>query len=107
MTFGQRLRELREAQGLGIRELSRLTGLSLSHLQYLEKDAKRPGDRTLRKLARHLGVHGKELIAARDESRTETELTLLLREAGPLSPEQRERLLEIAQEVLKSKPLER
>lgn len=47
MTFGQRLRQLREDRGIGLRELSRLSGLSLSHLHYLERDEKQPGDERL------------------------------------------------------------
>jgi len=103
MTFGERLRQLREENGLGLRELSRLTGLSLSHLQYLEKDDKRPGDETLGRLARELGVSKHQLIAERDESRVATQLTVLLREeAGSLSEEERLQLLDIARQVLES-----
>jgi transcriptional regulator with XRE-family HTH domain len=99
-TFGERLRELREARGLGIRELSRKSGLSLSHLHYLERDARRPGDETLKKLARHLGVSTQDLVAERDDTRLQTELTLLLKEAGPLSAAERRQLLQIAEEAL-------
>jgi transcriptional regulator with XRE-family HTH domain len=100
VTFGERLRQIREAEGLGQRELARRAGLSLSHLQYLERDAKRPGDATLAKLARHLPVTAADLRRQRDDNRAETELTLLLREVGPLTDEQRERLLKIAHEAL-------
>lgn len=103
MTFGEYLRQLREQAGIGLRELSRRAKLSTSHIHYLENDQRSPGDATLKKLAPILGTTAKELIAARDERKTETELTLLLkeaREAAPLTDEQRGRLLEIAHEVL-------
>ena len=104
MTFGEQLRQLREAQSLGVRELSRLSGLSLSHIQYLEKDAKSPRDGTLRKLSRHLGVSFKDLVGMRDESQVETDLTLLLKEVGDSSQEARDRLFEIAEDMLKERP---
>lgn len=100
MTFGEYLKQLRESKGIGLRELSRTSKLSRSHLHYLETDQRAPGDETLKKLAPALGVTTKELIAHRDEKKPATDLTLLLREAGPLTDEQRRELLEIAEEVL-------
>lgn len=103
LSFGGRLRQLREEQGLGVRELARLSGLSLSHLYYLENDEKTPGDRTLAKLAVHLGVSTRQLIADRDAMQIESKYTLLMKEienGGPLSKEQRQRFREIADEIL-------
>lgn len=100
MTFGEYLKQLREAKGIGLRELSRSSKLSRSHIHYLETDQRQPGDATLRKLAPVLGVSSKELIDRRDRQKPATDLTLLLRETGPLTDEQREELLAIANEVL-------
>ncbi len=104
MTFGQKLRELREARGLGLREFSRISGLSKSHLHYMERGERQPGDETVARLARHLGVPKRDLLHARDGARLETELTLLLREAGPLSPDERQHLLDIAAKLLEDEP---
>lgn len=106
MTFGKRLKQLREERGLGVREFSRLTGLSLSHLHYLEHDDRTPGDETLRRIARHLdGVSVRDLIAEREERRLETDLSVLLRDAESLTQAQREQLLEIAQKALSPTPV--
>lgn len=105
MTLGERLRELREERGIGLRELSRRSALSLSHLQYVERDAKWPGDATLGKLAPHLGIPVEDLVSLREKTRVETKLALLLREElDSLTAEQRARLLELATELLVPSP---
>ena len=85
---------------MSLRELSRKSGLSLSHLQYLEKDARWPGDETVRRLATALGQSEKKLLALRENRRLPTNLTVLLREAEKLSDEEREELMAIARAAL-------
>lgn len=102
MTFGQQIRKLREDKGLGQRQLARMAALSLSHLQDIEHDRKRPKDATLAKLAPRLGVTTKSLVRTRDEYLADTNLTLLLKETDDLTPEQRQRLLDIALDLLQA-----
>jgi transcriptional regulator with XRE-family HTH domain len=62
MTFGSRLMQIRESQNLSIKDLSRSTGLLMSHLQYLEQQDEPPGTATLEKLAAGLGLRPKDLL---------------------------------------------
>lgn len=100
MTFGEKLREIRETKEIGVREIARSAGLSLSHYQSLEKDDFSPTTETIGKLARALGMPKSELRAIRDDLKVETDLTILLREAGELDQGQRERLLKVARDLL-------
>jgi transcriptional regulator with XRE-family HTH domain len=91
MSFGEQLRALREERGMSLRALSRETGLALSHLQYLETDAKAPGDATLEKLAKALRVPVGDLKA----EQLTGQVTYLLKESGAnLNEEQRQELLD-------------
>ena len=53
--FAARLRRLRQAQDLTIRDLAKLTGLSQGFLSELENGAKSPGYESLGTLAKALG----------------------------------------------------
>jgi transcriptional regulator with XRE-family HTH domain len=93
MSFGDKLKELREGRDMSLRALSRKSGLALSHLQYLERDAKSPGDETLKRLAKALRVPVDELKTERITGQVD----LLLKEAGrigPISDEQKLALLD-------------
>lgn len=109
MTFGQRLRELREARGIGLRELARASGLSLSHLQYIEKDERRPGEETLSRIARCFeDLSVSDLVEERDRRRLETDITVLLKEARekrPMTDDERQHLLAVARELLEGDPI--
>ncbi|MDT0330896.1 helix-turn-helix domain-containing protein [Nocardiopsis lambiniae] len=54
--FGEYLKALRENKGLGLRELSRGSGISPSLISLLEKGYQRPKVDTLKSLARALDV---------------------------------------------------
>jgi transcriptional regulator with XRE-family HTH domain len=54
-TFGDRLRQRREAVGISQSELARRSGLNREFLCRLESGARAPGWETVRKLAEHLG----------------------------------------------------
>lgn len=100
MTFGQKLREMREKAEIGVRQMARDAGLSLSHYQYLEKDEFSPTPETLSKIAGVLKIPPAKLTKLKDDLQTETDLTILLREAGDLSADERARLLQVAKEIL-------
>ncbi|QAA31094.1 transcriptional regulator [Clostridium manihotivorum] len=56
--FGKNIRTIREAKGLGINELSRLSGVNASYISALERDEKKnPSVNTLEKLADALRVN--------------------------------------------------
>lgn len=98
MTFGERIRELREAAGLTQRDLRRETKLSSSYLHYIEKDRVVPGDKNVAKLARALGVPTVQLIEDRERSEFEKqginpEVSLQLKKLGNLTEEEEAALL--------------
>lgn len=84
--------------------MGRSAGMSLSHIQALEKDEFSPTKETVAKLAKALGMPTNELLEIRDALKVETDLTLLLREAGHLDDDQRARLMEVATELLGDLP---
>lgn len=55
MTFGQRLRKIREKAGMSRRELEDRSGVSQRTIQYLEDDEQDPRRATLEALAEVLG----------------------------------------------------
>jgi transcriptional regulator with XRE-family HTH domain len=93
VSFGKKLRALREGRDLGLRELSRESGLALSHIQYLEQDTRTPGDETLGKLAKALRVPVAEL----KREQITGQVSLLLKEAGELTKEQEQEVLDAIQ----------
>ena len=96
MSFGSKLRALREQRGMSARQLARSSGLAFSHVQHLERDESIPGDETLRRLARALGIQLRELKGERKAS----QVTALLQERTPLTEEQRQDLLRVVQDTL-------
>lgn len=61
MTFGERLYQLLSERGWDIDELSRRSGLSKSHLVYLERDVRPPGPATVQRLASAFGLEPSSL----------------------------------------------
>lgn len=55
------LREVRTAKGYSLEQLSRLTGISSSHLNYIERNEKEPTLSMLVRIAVALNVDIKEL----------------------------------------------
>lgn len=63
MTFGEKLRRLREQRQLKLRELAELCQISPGHLSQLENEHKgNPGLEIMRRLAETLGVSISELV---------------------------------------------
>jgi transcriptional regulator with XRE-family HTH domain len=59
---GARLRRLRQEQVLSLRELGEMTGIAFDTINKLELGKREAQPRTIRKLARTLGVEPKELM---------------------------------------------
>ncbi len=59
---GARLRRLRRERALSQRELSRMTGVAFDTISRLETGKQRAQPRTIRKLARALGVEPEDLV---------------------------------------------
>jgi transcriptional regulator with XRE-family HTH domain len=101
-TFGQRVRELREGQRVGLNELARRVGINAAYLSKIERDVfPPPGEEKLLALARALDQDPDEFLAwaARIASdlpeiiqRHPRELAAFLRHARGLSAEAIERL---------------
>lgn len=63
MTFGVRIRQLRKAHNLTLRELAEQVGINFTYLSKVENDrADPPAEATIRRLANALGVDADELI---------------------------------------------
>jgi DNA-binding XRE family transcriptional regulator len=61
-TFGQRLRSIREARGVSVRELAASLGVATQRIYDLEKNGSNPTLRTVRELAEALGAELGELV---------------------------------------------
>jgi HTH-type transcriptional regulator, competence development regulator len=65
-TFGQRIKELRKAKGLGQRAVAAQVGINFTYLSKIENDkvdfAAFPSEETIRKLAKVLGADVDELL---------------------------------------------
>ncbi len=108
MDFGRHLVEAREGKGVGRRELNKRSGLSLSYLHEVENDVYLPSPEKLKLIADALKLRGdarRELFRAREEAELErlgfsdTDVTLLLKETGPLNEDARQRIVEILADV--------
>jgi transcriptional regulator with XRE-family HTH domain len=61
--FGSNIKKIRESLGLGVNELSRLSGVNASYISALERDEKKnPSVNTLEKLATALNVPINEIM---------------------------------------------
>lgn len=59
---GERLRQLRRERALSQRDLSRMTGVAHDSISQLETGQREAQPKTIRKLAKALGVEPKELM---------------------------------------------
>jgi transcriptional regulator with XRE-family HTH domain len=66
-TMGQRIRQLRRDRGMTQAQLSEATGLRIESISRLENDKYPPTPRTVRDLARALGVAESELEPGRGD----------------------------------------
>lgn len=56
-----KLKEVREKYNISIRDLARITGISKSHLNYIEKGERKPSLSTIIRIAVALNIDEKEL----------------------------------------------
>lgn len=111
MDYGRYLVELRESYGCSRRRLNERTGISLSYLHEIEKGDYLPGHENLRRIARALvedeaGAErlAAEMIAERDRVEyqrmgLDPDVTLLAKEVGELSDEERKRFTRLYQRI--------
>jgi len=60
--IGKIIREQRKSIPLTLRQLSRLSGVSIAHLGRVEQGTRQPSTRTLQKIAKHLSFDLYELL---------------------------------------------
>ena len=77
------IREQRKSLSLSLNQLSRLSGVSVSHLGRIEQGVRRPSTRTLQKIAEPLGFDVYELLVMAGH---------LLPDPSTFSEEQRDKL---------------
>lgn len=86
VTFGKRIRELREERGLSLRELARTIGIDPTYLSRVENDAlpagQFPAEATVTKLAEVLGEDNDVLLAL--AGRVSSEVQAIIRERPQL-----------------------
>lgn len=64
---GTKLRELRRRKMLSLRELGERSGVAFDNINKLENERRSAQPRTVRKLAKALGVEPKELMKGEDD----------------------------------------
>lgn len=87
--FGQRLREIRESKGLGLRELAERIPMSHTALGNYELGKRIPSPAALKAIAQALEVRYEDLEVALFEARAQA----LLRANRYLSPSSREQIM--------------
>ena len=98
MEIKPRIRELRQARGLKLKELAEMIGISPPHLSEVERGKKNLNNHLLARLADALNVQPSDLIA----SNPEPGIDELLSVARSLSEDDRQRLKEFAEFLLLS-----
>lgn len=106
--LGATLIALRTERDIGRRKLKDLTGLSLSYLHEIENNVYLPSRERLELIADALKIKGSEreqLLSDRDRAELkklgfeDADVTLLLKEAGPLTDEAREKIMQVLSDV--------
>ena len=92
VSLGNRIREVREAQGLTQEELAARTGLSIKHLSVLERGLKEPRLTTFLLITEALETTPNELLTAPAACNYISDIVY---KASKLSPEKQEKLLKI------------
>jgi transcriptional regulator with XRE-family HTH domain len=111
-TFGQRVRELREQQKLGIREFAKRVSVSATYVSQIERGQTKPTEERVFAIAQALGENEDEMLAlagyiAADIQKLLFELpkerTALVLATENLSKEQIQELARVANEMPKQR----
>lgn len=98
-----RLRQLRERKGLTMKDTARALGLPYTTYVNYEKGTREPGSEMLMKLADFFGTSIDYLLGKEDGASPapdqDARIALLNRAAERMTPEQRQRLIDIAKVV--------
>lgn len=98
----EKLRELRKEKGISLKELGAAMGVAESTMSLYENGKRQPDYETLLKLAEYFNVTVDYLLRGNDNSeRLPEELVILNRKARNMSPEKRQKLLEMARVMFK------
>ena len=98
----EKLRELRKEKGISLKELGIAMGVAESTMSLYENGKRQPDYETLLKLAEYFHVTVDYLLRGNDNSeRLPEELVILNRKARNMSPEKRQKLLEMARVMFK------
>ncbi len=98
----EKLRELRKEKGISLKELGTAMGVAESTMSLYENGKRQPDYETLLKLAEYFNVTVDYLLRGNDNSeRLPEELVILNRKARNMSPEKRQKLLEMARVMFK------
>lgn len=79
MGTGERIKKLRDEQGLSLRALARMADVSVGYLSKLEQDVSSPTVAMLEKIAEALNVDTSELLAPSSENAAKEDLPASLK----------------------------
>lgn len=98
----EKLKELRKAKGISLKELGSIVGVAESTMSLYENGKRQPDYEILLKLAEFFGVTVDYLLRGSNESEClPEELVILNRGARKMSPENRKKLLDMARIMFK------
>ena len=116
--FGERIKELREAKGMSLKDLEHVSGVTSSYVHRIEKGLRKPSVEKIEKLAEALDADFKELLDLlnigfilddKNEKKNETDLMKLIKSKQykingiQLSDEKQSLLNEILNEIINEK----
>ena len=108
ITLGEKIKELREGQQIGLRELGRLVDVSAMHISNIEKGKRSASPEILQKIAAALSTDPDELLALSNQvapdiaqviNSNSQSVPSFLRATKDFSPEQWEQLLKQVQSM--------
>lgn len=91
MDIGNRIINLREAQGLSTNRLAKIADVAQSHLREIELGKKQPGIDVLERICKGLGLTLADFF--NDDREIPADMQRLLNAAGNLKPKQLEQLI--------------
>lgn len=106
MTFSKKLKTLRELADMSQRELADRLGLSTVMISQYENGKKMPSRETLTKIATVFGTSVSDLLGESQDDELPEEIIILNRAAKKMSPENRQKLLDMAKAMFKEDFLE-